>query len=106
MRLPVEVPPLLSGVKGGIVGAVAMAILACAWGFFKYHSIWYPVNLRQRPLCLISDATEAALSQFHLMGFIVAVISHGAVSIMIGLLYIVLLPMLPAKFERASGVAL
>ncbi|MEI8294686.1 MAG: hypothetical protein WCG66_12025 [bacterium] len=104
MHLPVEVPPLISGIKGGIVGAIAMAILACSWGFFKYHSIWYPVNLLAAAAVPdLADATQAALSQFHLMGFIVALISHGAVSIMIGLLYIVLLPMLPAKFEWFWG---
>ena len=104
MRLPVEVPPLMAGIKGGIVGAVAMAILACAWGFFRYNSIWYPVNLLAAAAVPdLADASQAALSQFHLMGFIVAVISHGSVSIMIGLLYIVLLPMLPAKFEWFWG---
>ena len=85
MRLPVEVPPLMSGIKGGIVGAGATAILAAA------------------AVPSLAEASQTALSQFHVMGFIVAIISHGSVSIMIGLLYIVLLPMLPAKFEWFWG---
>jgi hypothetical protein len=41
--------------------------------------------------------------QFHLFGFLVAIFSHGSVSIMIGLLYVTLLPMLPAKSEWFWG---
>jgi hypothetical protein len=104
MRLPVEVPPLMAGIKGGIAGALVMAVLACAWGYFKYNSIWYPVNLLSA--AAVPDLALAGvetLKQFSLIGLVVAIISHGAVSIMIGLLYIVLLPMLPAKFEWFWG---
>jgi len=45
LRLPVEVHPYSSGIKGGIVGAVAMAIVACAYGVYAYDSLWYPINL-------------------------------------------------------------
>ena len=44
-RIPVEVHPYTAGAFGGIVGAVAMAVLACLYGVFKYGSIWYPINL-------------------------------------------------------------
>ena len=104
MRIPVEVPPLMAGVKGGIVGGIAMAVLACGWGFFKYGSIWYPVNLLAAAAVPdLAEATVESLKQFHLMGFLVATFSHGAVCIMIGLLYITLLPMLPPKFEWFWG---
>jgi hypothetical protein len=104
MRLPVEVPPFVAGVYGGIVGAGVMAFFACAWGFFKYHSIWYPVNLLAAAAVPdLATATTEQLMQFHLFGFLVAIFSHGSVSIMIGLLYVTLLPMLPAKSEWFWG---
>src|ERR1700688_4687965 len=43
--LPVRTYPISAGVKGGIAGSVAMAVLACAYGVIKAGSIWYPINL-------------------------------------------------------------
>jgi len=43
--LPVETYPISAGVKGGLAGSVAMAVLACAYGLLKTGSIWYPINL-------------------------------------------------------------
>src|SRR5271154_3387320 len=43
--LPVEVHPISAGVKGGLAGSVAMAILAVFYGVLNQHSIWYPINL-------------------------------------------------------------
>src|SRR5882762_972441 len=43
--LPLKTYPISAGVKGGIAGSVAMAVLACAYGVLKVGSIWYPINL-------------------------------------------------------------
>src|SRR5258708_27993179 len=43
--LPVQTYPISAGVKGGLAGSVAMAVLACAYGVLKAGSIWYPINL-------------------------------------------------------------
>ncbi len=43
--LPVHTYPVSAGVKGGLAGSVAMAVLACAYGLLKTGSIWYPINL-------------------------------------------------------------
>lgn len=104
MHLPVAVHPYLSGVKGGLAGGVAMAVLACAWGLFKYHSIWYPINL----LAAAGVPTLAlegvqTLQQFSMIGLVVGTITHLTVSILVGLLYVVLLPMLPARYEWFWG---
>src|ERR1700677_1052942 len=40
--LPVRTYPVSAGVKGGIAGSVAMAVVACAYGVLKAGSIWYP----------------------------------------------------------------
>src|SRR5216683_591914 len=42
---PVQTYPISAGVKGGLAGSVAMAVLACAYGVLKAGSIWYPINL-------------------------------------------------------------
>src|SRR5215472_3149141 len=43
--LPVHTYPVSAGVKGGVAGSLAMAILACTYGILKAGSIWYPINL-------------------------------------------------------------
>src|SRR5262245_17082165 len=44
-RLPLETYPVSAGVKGGLAGSVAMAVLAIAYGLIVQHSVWYPINL-------------------------------------------------------------
>ncbi len=104
MRLPIEVPPLMAGIKGGLVGAAFMASMACIWGHFMYGSIWYPVNLLSAAaIPEFAEASTQTLKEFNLFSLIVATFSHGTISVMIGLLYITLLPMLPAKFAWFWG---
>src|SRR5215471_7182795 len=43
--LPVHTYPISAGVKGGLAGSVAMAVVACGYGLLKAGSIWYPINL-------------------------------------------------------------
>src|SRR5262249_39845609 len=40
LRLPVEVPPLTAGVRGGLVGGVAMALCAALYGLVVQRSLW------------------------------------------------------------------
>ena len=40
-RIPVEVQPLSAGIKGGIVGGAAMAVVALLYGLLFERSIWY-----------------------------------------------------------------
>lgn len=104
LRLPIHVHPYLSGVKGGIAGGIVMAVLACGWGFFKYGSIWYPVNLLAAAgVPGLAEASVETLKQFSMAGLLVGLITHASISILIGLLYVVLLPMLPAKLEWFWG---
>ena len=104
MRLPATVHPFLSGVKGGLAGGIAMAVLACAWGLFKYGSIWYPINLLAASgVPELATASVATLKAFSVSGLVVGTITHVTLSAMVGLLYVVLLPMLPARFEWFWG---
>src|SRR5215471_10617077 len=44
-RLPLKIYPYSAGIRGGLVGGVAMALLAILYGVIGHKSIWYPVNL-------------------------------------------------------------
>jgi hypothetical protein len=94
--LPVRTYPVSAGVKGGIAGSVAMAVLACAYGVLKAGSIWYPINLLAAGVYRESlRLGPAQLNSFHADSFMIAFLLHGLVSILVGLLYGAMLPMLP-----------
>ena len=98
VRIPAEIHPYSAGVKGGVVGGVVMAIVACAYGLIAYHSIWYPINLlAAAALPSMAQADLAQLKAFNGTAFVVALLSHGAISLLVGLLFAVLLPMLPSR---------
>jgi hypothetical protein len=92
--LPVHTYPISAGLKGGLAGSVAMAVLACAYGVLKTGSIWYPINLLAAAVYSQSlKLGPAQLYLFHADGFFIAVSLHGLVSILVGLLYGAMLPM-------------
>lgn len=92
--LPLKTYPISAGVKGGIAGAVAMAVLACAYGVLKAGSIWYPINLLAATVYGQSlKLGPAQLNSFHADSFAIAVVLHGVGSIFVGLLYGAMLPM-------------
>ena len=98
VRIPAEIHPYSSGIKGGILGGIAMAIVACVYGVVAYRSIWYPINLlAAAAVPSLARADLAQLTAFNGTGFIVGLISHGVFSILVGLLFAVLLPMLPSR---------
>ena len=98
VRIPAEIHPYSSGIKGGIVGGVAMAVVACVYGVIAHRSIWYPINLlAAAAVPSLARADLAQLTAFNGTGFIVGLISHGVFSILVGLLFAVLLPMLPSR---------
>src|ERR1700722_16135333 len=96
--LPVHTYPISAGVKGGLAGSVAMALLACAYGVLKAGSIWYPINLLAATVYAQSlKLGPAQLTSFHVDGFAIALILHGVGSIIVGLLYGAMLPMFPRR---------
>jgi hypothetical protein len=96
--LPLKTYPISAGVKGGIAGAVAMAVLACAYGVFRAGSIWYPINLLAATVYSQSlKLGPAQLNSFHSESFAIAVILHGIGSIFVGVLYGAMLPMFPRR---------
>jgi hypothetical protein len=92
--LPVHTYPVLAGVKGGLAGGVAMAVLACGYGLLKAGSIWYPINLLAAVVYAQSLALDPTqLYSFHADSFAIALGLHGLVSTLVGVLYGVMLPM-------------
>ena len=103
-RIPVEVHRYSAGIIGGLAGGAAMAILALAYGLVVQHSIWYPINLLAAAgMPSLANASLATLREFNAAGLAVAILSHLTFSILVGLLYTVLLPMLPARLEWLFG---
>jgi len=96
--LPAQTYPVSAGVKGGVAGSVAMAVLACAYGVLKVGSIWYPINLLAAVVYSESlRLAPAQLHSFHTDSFTIAFLLHGLVSILVGLLYGAMLPMFPRR---------
>jgi hypothetical protein len=92
--LPLKTYPISAGVKGGVAGAVAMAVLACTYGVLKAGSVWYPINLLAATVYAESlKLGPAQLNSFHADSFAIALVLHGIGSIFVGLLYGAMLPM-------------
>jgi hypothetical protein len=96
--LPLEIYPVSAGIKGGLAGSVAMAVLAMLYGVLSQGSIWYPINLLVAGFfpAAVTASTEV-LAAFHLNAFLVAIPIHLMISLLVGLLYGVMLPMLPRR---------
>ena len=91
--LPLETYPVSAGVKGGLAGGVAMAVLACTYGLLKAGSIWYPINLLAATVYAQSlKLGPAQLNSFHANSFAIALILHGIGCTFVGLLYGAMLP--------------
>ena len=104
VSIPEQYHPYSAGFIGGIFGGIAMAIVACAYGLIVQHSIWYPINLMAAAaMPSLANADIAQLRAFNGAGFVVASIGHGVISLLVGLLYAVLLPMLPSRFSAFWG---
>jgi len=103
-RLPLETYPISAGVKGGVAGSVAMAVLAMAYGLFGQHSIWYPINLLAAGFFPGQETTVARLAAFQPALLIVATIIHLVTSLLVGLLYGAMLPMFPRRPILLGGV--
>jgi membrane-associated protease RseP (regulator of RpoE activity) len=96
--LPLEIYPISAGVKGGLAGSVAMAVVAMLYGLISQHSIWYPINLLAAGFLpgAMTDTT-AKIAAFNLNVFLIATAIHLITSLLVGLLYGAMLPMLPRR---------
>jgi hypothetical protein len=96
IRIPEKVHPYSSGLWGGLAGGAAMAGLACLYGLLARDSVWYPVNLLAGVVIPgMGELTVEQLRAFHGLPFVAACIGHAILSMLMGVLYSVLLPMFP-----------
>jgi hypothetical protein len=105
-RLPLEIYPVSAGVKGGLAGSLAMAVLAMLYGLSIRTSIWYPINLLAAGFIpnAAHTATTSELSSFHLRLLLIAIPIHLITSLLVGLLYGAMLPMMPRRPILLGGL--
>ena len=102
--LPLEIYPISAGIKGGLAGSLAMAVLAMLYGVLSHTSIWYPINLLAAGFFpAAATDTTAEIAAFHLRAFLIAVPIHLITSLLVGLLYGAMLPMLPRRPVLLGG---
>ncbi len=103
--LPLKIYPISAGVKGGLAGAVAMALIAMLYGLISHGSIWYPINLLAGSLYAPSAMPSVEeMLHFQLSWFLFALALHLATSLLVGLLYGAMLPMLPNRPIVLGGI--
>jgi hypothetical protein len=103
--LPLEIYPVSAGVKGGLAGSAAMAVTAMLYGALSRRGIWYPVNLLAAGFLppAMTD-TVAKLSAFNPNTLLIAATIHLITSLLVGLLYGAMLPMLPRRPALLGGL--
>jgi len=105
VRVPVEVQPLSAGVRGGLVGACAMALCAGLYGIVAERSVWYPLNLLAAiAVPRMADADVTTLRAFDGLAAIVGILAHGMLSVLVGVLYAAILPLLPRRHLMWGGL--
>jgi hypothetical protein len=102
MRIPEKIHPYSAGVKGGLFGAVTMTIPATIYGIVSGHGIFLPLNLLAGMVTTLPQTADGkpdilALQQFRWSWLIVGALIHGITSVSLGLMYGVILPMLPGR---------
>jgi hypothetical protein len=102
--LPLETYPVSAGIKGGLAGSVAMAFLAMLYGVLSHHGIFYPINLLSAGFFPAAVASTARLEAFQLAPFVIAVGIHLTTSLVVGILYGAMLPMLSRRPILLGGV--
>jgi len=104
-QIPVEVHPYWTGLLGGLAGAGAMAVVAMLFGLISQGSVWYPINLMAAGVIrTLAEAPLEQLRSFSGEGLIAGTFIHGMISILVGLLYAVSLPMFPRGATWRSGM--
>ncbi len=104
-QLPVETYPIVSGLKGGIAGGIAMIFPALLYGLIAQHSIWYPVNLLGGAgVGPSAHVTTADIAQFHASWLVIAIVIQTVTCCLVGLLYGAMLPMLPNRPVLLGGI--
>jgi len=79
-----------------------MAVVAMLYGILSRTSIWYPINLLAAGFFPATTNT-ALIAAFHLRALLIAIPIHLITSLLVGLLYGAMLPMLPRRPVLLGG---
>jgi hypothetical protein len=102
--LPLEIYPISAGIKGGLAGGVVMAVLAAVYGIFSGNGIWYAMNLLSAGFFPnTASRTAQQIGAFKLHDLLIALPIHLLISLLVGLLYGAILPMLPRRPVLVGG---
>ena len=100
--LPLHVYPVSAGIKGGLAGGAVMAVLAMIYGAVSGSGIWFPINLLAAGF--FPAKAPGDLVHFHTGVFAIAFAIHLLGSLLSGVLYGAILPMLPRHPILLGGV--
>jgi hypothetical protein len=104
-HVPEVVSPYSAGIWGGLAGGFVMAVLACVYGLIAEHSVWYPINLLAGAVMpTMANESVAQLRHFSAFAFVAASLGHVVLSILVGILYAVMLPMFPKHAVVWAGI--
>jgi len=93
------------GLKAGLAGGAAMAIVGCTFGLLTHGSIWYPINLwAAAGSAVLTQATTAELARFSPGGLILAAVAQLSLSVLVGILYAALLPIFSRRPMLTASV--
>jgi hypothetical protein len=82
-----------------------MAVVAMLFGLISQGSIWYPINLVAAGIVRsLAEAPVEQLRKFSEAGLIAGAFMHGMISILVGMLYAIALPMFPRGASWSSGL--
>jgi hypothetical protein len=105
VNLPIEFYPVSAGIRGGLWGGVAMAVLAAGYGVVSGHGIWYPINLLAAVFFpSMATATTAEISAFNGLALAAATGIHLFASLLVGVAYGAMSPMLPRRPILLGGL--
>ena len=106
VTVPRKIRPFSAGLKGGLVGGVAMAGVAMFFGILSKGSIWYPINLLAAAAVPdLASASVETLRQFSAIGLILGIVIHALTSYLVAVVYAVMLPMFPRGAFWWAGVS-
>ena len=105
VRLPVEYHPYSAGFKGGLAGGLAMLVAAAIHGLFIEGSPWPALNgFAAIVLPLFGAAPPVDTGAFYPGIAAAACLLHVSFSLLIGLVYASVLPMLPGHPRFWGGI--
>ncbi|MFN4261360.1 MAG: hypothetical protein ACK4RK_18905 [Gemmataceae bacterium] len=107
MHLPEMMHPYSAGIRGGIIGGLVMPIPAIFYSLISTGRPWLAINLLAGMLLPgVEQMSGEELRQFHFGLFFLALVIHAVISVGLGLVYGVILPMFPGRPIFWGGLVL